>query len=418
VVSPDVSPDGRVTFRLVAPNAQQVTVAGVPGGVIAMQKNEQGIWTGTTSAPLPPDIYQYTFNVDGLTIVDPVNTRFSPAFNRVARSAFTVPGDNAWTPIAGTPRGAIAHHPFRSAVTNDEREFYVYTPPGYDPKRRQPYPILVLQHGLGDDAKAWTQYGGANTTLDNLINQGKATPMIMVNTLGYGTSNGGVGIDAPEMQQNFMRILNDEVLPVVYRQYNVSTNREAHAMAGLSMGGGQTVMGLNNLDNFAWFGSFSGAFNNWAQTIPFAKPPASPEVVAASEKAIEAAKVAQAAWQAATQQAAAASAAANPAPAGGRGGGRGDPARGAGSGPMFDARLPLLFPNLDARTNSRIKLLWIGVGTNDTLLGVNRQYREFLNTRGIKHTYVEFPNEGHVWPLWRRNFAEFAQLIFKQAALR
>jgi enterochelin esterase-like enzyme len=80
---------------------------------------------------------------------------------------------------------------------------------------------------------------------------------------------------------------------------------------------------------------------------------------------------------------------------------------------MFDARLPLLFPNLDARTNSRIKLLWIGVGTNDTLLGVNRQFRQFLNTRGIKHTYVEFPNEGHVWPLWRRNFAEFAQLIFK-----
>jgi enterochelin esterase family protein len=189
------------------------------------------------------------------------------------------------------------------------------------------------------------------------------------------------------------------------------------------MGGGQTVMGLNNLDNFAWFGSFSGAFNNWAQTIPFAKPPAPPEVAAAAEKAIAAAKIAQAEWQAATQQAAEARAAAtaasaaptaNNTPAGGRGGGRGgDPTRGAGSGPMFDARLPLLFPNLDARTNSRIKLLWIGIGTNDTLLGVNRQFRQFLNTRGIKHTYVEFPNEGHVWPLWRRNFAEFAQLILK-----
>jgi hypothetical protein len=86
---------------------------------------------------------------------------------------------------------------------------------------------------------------------------------------------------------------------------------------------------------------------------------------------------------------------------------------GVGGGPVFDARLPLLFPNLDARSNSRIRLLWIGVGTSDTLLGVNRQFRYFLNARGVKHTSVEFPGEGHVWPLWRRNFAEFAQKLFK-----
>ena len=285
-MSPQVLADGRVTFRLVAPNAQQVNVTGVPGGTIAMQKNEQGIWTGTTAAPLPADIYQYNFNIDGLSIVDPVNTKFSPAFGRVARSAFQVPGDNAWTPIPGTVRGAIAHHVFHSKVTDDDREFYVYTPPNYDPKRRQPYPVIVLQHGLGDDAKAWSHYGGANTTLDNLINQGRATPMIMVNTLGYGTANGGLGIDAPEMQGNFMRILNEEVMPLVYKQYNASTNPADHAIAGLSMGGGQTILGgLNNLDKFAWFGSFSGAFNNWAQTIPFAQPPASPAVVAAAAAA-------------------------------------------------------------------------------------------------------------------------------------
>jgi enterochelin esterase family protein len=381
---------------LAAPNAQQVDVTGIPGGNIAMQKNEQGIWTGTTAAPLSPDIYQYTFNVDGLSIVDPANTRFSPAFGRVACSAFQVPGDNAWTPISGTPKGAIAHHPFRSAVTNDEREFYVYTPPGYDPRRQEPYPVVVLQHGLGDDAKAWTHYGGANTTLDNLINQGKTTPMIMVNSLGYGTANGGAGIDAPEMQGNFTRILNEEVLPVVYKQYHASTDRNDHAIAGLSMGGGQAIMNLNNLDNFAWFGSFSGAFNNWAQTIPLANPPASAEVVAAAEKAIAAARAAREGGDRGDR--------------GGRGGrGRG----GAGSGPMFDARLALLFPNLDESANSRIKLIWIGCGTRDTLLGVNRQFRDFLNAKSVKHTYTEYPDEGHVWPLWRRNFVEFAQLIFK-----
>jgi enterochelin esterase family protein len=183
------------------------------------------------------------------------------------------------------------------------------------------------------------------------------------------------------------------VLPVVYKQYHASTNRNDHAIAGLSMGGGQAIMNLNNLDNFAWFGSFSGAFNNWAQTIPMANPPASPEVVAAAEKAITAARAAR---------------------EGGDRGGRGGRGRGgAGSGPMFDARLPLLFPNLDESDDSRIKLIWIGCGTRDTLLGVNRQFRDFLNAKGVKHTYTEYADEGHVWPLWRRNFAEFAQLIFK-----
>ena len=138
-MSPQVLADGRVTFRLAAPNAQQVNVTGVPGGNIAMQKNEQGIWTGTTAARSHRHL-SYNFNVDGLSIVDPVNTKFSPAFGRVARSAFQVPGDNAWTPIPGTVRGAIAHHVFHAKVTDDDREFYVYTPPNYDPNAASPTP--------------------------------------------------------------------------------------------------------------------------------------------------------------------------------------------------------------------------------------------------------------------------------------
>jgi enterochelin esterase family protein len=363
-----------------------------------MEKDSEGTWTVTTE-PLQPDLYAYTFVVDGLSIVDPGNTRFRPSYQSASQSAVLVPGDNAWTPIPGTPRGAIAHHLFRSAITNDERDFYVYTPPGYDPRREQPYPVVVLQHGLGDDAKAWTQIGGANTTLDNLINQRLATPMIMVNALGYGTANGGAGIDAPEMQQNFVRILNEEVLRAVYAHYNASTDRNDHAIAGLSMGGGEAIMGLNNLENFAWFGSFSGAFNNWAETIPFADPPASPSVVAAAERTIAEAREA--------------AATANSGAGRGRGRRGGFGRRGAGSGPIFDARLPLLFPNLDAKSNNQIKLLWFGVGTNDTLLGVNRQFRDFLDARGVAHTYVEFPDQGHVWQLWRQNFADFAPLLFK-----
>ena len=410
LVSPEVAPDRRVTFRFAAPNATQVTVTGISGQpAITMQKDERGVWTGT-SQPLAPEIYQYNFMVDGARVTDPSNSRFMTSYRRVDRSALLVPGDNPWTPVAGTPRGALAQHFYQSAVTNDEREFYVYTPPGYDPKRRQPYPVVFLQHGLSEDARSWIQQG-ANTTLDNLISQGKAVPMIMVASLGYGMPNGPAGIDAPEMQRNFMRILSEEVMPVVYKQYNASTNAVDHAIAGLSMGGGQTLLGgLNNLDKFAWFGAFSAALVNWQQTIPFAQPPAPPEVAAA----VEAARAEAAAAQAAARGAAPPDAAAQ-AGRGQRGapGGRGGMRRDLGSGPVFEARLPLLFPNLNARANSQIKLLWIGIGGDDPSVVATEQLNAFLNSRGIKYTYKVSPNEPHWWPLWHRQWAEFAQLIFK-----
>jgi len=179
LVSPEVGPDRRVTFRFAAPNAKEVTVTGITGfggPPIAMQKDERGVWTGT-SEPLEPEIYQYNFMVDGARVTDPSNAKLMASYHRMDRSYLLVPGDNPWTPVAGTPRGAVARHVYYSAVTNEEREFYVYTPPGYDPKRSKPYPVIFLQHGLGTDAYDWIQEG-ANTTLDNLINQGKAVPMI------------------------------------------------------------------------------------------------------------------------------------------------------------------------------------------------------------------------------------------------
>jgi enterochelin esterase-like enzyme len=398
LVSPEVGPDGRVTFRFAAPNATQVSVAGGFGmPTIAMQKDAQGVWTGT-SEPLAPEIYQYNFMVDGARVTDPSNSWLMTSYHRRDRSGLLVPGDNPWTPVAGTPRGAVAQHLYHSAVTNDEREFYVYTPPGYDPKRPRPYPIVFLQHGLSEDAKSWIQQG-ANTTLDNLISQGKAVPMIMVASLGYGMPNGPAGIDHPEMQRNFMRILTEEVMPAVYKQYNASTNPADHAIAGLSMGGAQAVFGgLNELDKFAWLGGFSAALVNWAHTIPFAQPPAPPAVVAAAEAA-------QAKAAAAPQ-----APAAPPAPPGTPGAAV---VRNFGAGPVFEARLPLLLPNLDARANNRIKLLWMGIGGDDPSIETHKELRAYLDSRGVRYTYVEVPNERHWWPLWHRHFAEFAQLIFK-----
>jgi enterochelin esterase-like enzyme len=405
LLSPEVGPDRRVTFRFAAPNATQVTVTGIAAAPITMQKDERGVWTGT-SEPLAPEIYQYNFMVDGARVTDPSNARLMASYHRMDRSYLLVPGDNPWTPVAGTPRGAVARHLYHSAVTNEEREFYVYTPPGYDPKRRKPYPVIFLQHGLGGDAHDWIQQGG-NTTLDNLISQGKAVPMIMVASLGYGTPNGPADIDHPEMQRNFMRTLTEEVMPVVYKQYNASTNPADHAIAGLSMGGAQAVFGgLNKLDKFAWFGGFSAALVNWAHTIPFAEPPAPPEVVAAAEAAQAKAAAAEAAARAAPPQA--------PAPPPARPGAPGGPiVRNFGAGPVFDARLPLRLPNLNAQSNKQIKLLWMGIGGDDPSIETHKQLRAYLDARGVKYTYVEIPNQRHWWPLWHRHFAEFAQLIFK-----
>ncbi len=370
VQSPEVSADGRITFRLRAPNAKEVEVRGITQQPIPMEKNADGVWSATTE-PLRPDLYAYTFVVDGLSILDPANTRFRPAYRRVSQSAVLVPGDMPWTPRPKAARGAVARHSFHSAVAGDERDFFVYTPPNYDPKRKEPYPVLYLLHGLGDDARAWTEVGAAHVTLDTLINQGKAVPMIMVNPLGYGTANGPADIDAEGMYPAFVRILTEEVMPRVEKAYNASTRPAGRAVAGLSMGGGEAVFGgLNNLDKFAWIGSFSGAFNNWYLTRPRAGGVVE---TAAPERGI-----------------------------GGRGG-----------LVLVESQLPNLFPRLDAKANGQIKLLWIACGTSDVLIGVNRQFKKYLDSRGVKATYTEIPDVGHVWPLWRQNLADFAPLIFR-----
>lgn len=403
MISPEVGSDRRVTFRFAAPNATRVSVTGFMGSGpnVTMQKDAQGIWTGT-SEPLEPEIYQYNFIVDGARVTDPSNVKLMASYHRMDRSYLLVPGDNPWTPEAGVPRGAVTQHLYLSDVTNQEREFYVYTPPGYDPKRRLPYPVLFLQHGLSEDARSWLQQG-ANTTLDNLIHQGKAVPMIIVMSLGYGTANGPADIDAPEMQQNFARMLTEEVMPAVYKQYNASTKATDHAIAGLSMGGGQTIfMGLNRLDKFAWFGGFSAALVNWAHSIPVAQPPAPPEVVAAAQAA-------QAKADAAAQSAPPPAANSGPPP----GAPGGTIMRNFGAGPVFEARLPLLLPNLNAQSAKQIKLLWMGIGGDDPSIETHKQLRAYLDARGVKYTYVEVPNQRHWWPLWHRQLAEFAQLIFK-----
>ena len=182
------------------------------------------------------------------------------------RTWCTCPGRR---PILGIERRAAWRSTsplLSSAVAEDERDFYVYTPPGYDPAAKTTYPVLYLLHGYSDDASGWTAVGRANVILDNLIAQGKAKPMIVVMPLGYGTmemitAGWGVWNRQDIRDENFSKFreaLLTEVMPKVEREYHITKDRSSRAIAGLSMGGSESLFtGLNNLDKFAWIGAFS-----------------------------------------------------------------------------------------------------------------------------------------------------------------
>jgi enterochelin esterase-like enzyme len=164
------------------------------------------------------------------------------------------------------PRGEVHVHFYKSAVADDQRNFFVYTPPGYDPTAKTTYPVLYLLHGYSDDASGWTLVGHANVIFDNLIAQGKVKPMMVVMPLGYGTmeiirlgwgawSHTGV---RDRNFSNFQKALLTEVMPKVESEYRVTKDRNSRAIAGLSMGGSESLLtGLNHLDQFAWVGAFS-----------------------------------------------------------------------------------------------------------------------------------------------------------------
>ncbi len=278
LVSPEVLSDSRVTFRLRAPNAKEVQVRGEGVGTSNLVKDDQGVWT-VTSQPLEPDIYVYSLVVDGLRVIDPSNPLLK--YNLLnTESQVLVPGPAtlAWQ-INNVPHGELHHHFYRSAICADDRDFVVYTPPGYDPTARKRYPVLYLLHGYSDDTSTWTSVGMANVILDNLIARGLAKPMLVVMPLGYGTmeivkAGWGRVRDRDLWQRNtdrFREALLNEVLPLVEKTYRVEADRKSRAIAGLSMGGSESLLtGLNTLDRFAWIGAFSsgGMTTNFATQFP------------------------------------------------------------------------------------------------------------------------------------------------------
>jgi enterochelin esterase-like enzyme len=349
--SPVVHTDGSVTFHFRAPHAQQVLLAREGAQPVAAEKDDQGVWSITT-APLPPDYYGYSFIADGVHLIDPLNHLLKP--NLISTDSMVhVPGPSSlpWE-LNDVPHGEIHHHFYKSAVAEDERDYYVYTPPGYDPAGKQTYPVLYLLHGFSDDASGWTAVGKANVILDNLIAQGKARPMIVVMPLGYGTMDfvqaGWNAWSNTELRdrnfKKFTEALLTEVMPKVESEYHVTKDRNARAIAGLSMGGSESLLtGLNHLDKFSWIGAFSSG----------------------------------------------------------------------GLPEDFAADFPSLGPQAqDAKTILQLHLVWIACGTDDNLIKLNRSLRAWLKSNGVQHTAIELPG-GHVWMLWRRNLADFAPLLFR-----
>jgi enterochelin esterase-like enzyme len=265
LVPPDVHPDGSVTFLFRAPNAKDVKLAREGAEPVEMQKDDQGVWSVTTS-PLQSDYYGYSFIADGVRSLDASNSAFVPNLISPGNSVH-VPGPPTlpWE-LNDVPHGEVHHRFYKSVVANDDRDYYVYTPPGYDASAKRTYPVLYLLHGFSDDASGWIAVGRANVILDNLIAQGGAKPMILVMPLGYGTMefvrqawNAWSNTELRDLNfAKFTQTLLTEVMPQVENEYRITKDRNARAIAGLSMGGSESLLtGLNNLDKFSWIGAFS-----------------------------------------------------------------------------------------------------------------------------------------------------------------
>jgi len=262
LISPEVHDNHTVTFRLLAPGMNSVSVSGTmfvgeeAGKRVPLVKGADGVWT-VTIGPLVPDIYIYSLQVNGVNIVDPNNTITGNAAQPAFGFLWVHGGAPAFYDAKNVPHGAVTQHFYHSPVTSGERSLLVYTPPGYDPSKK--YPVLYLMGGSGEDADSWTRNGQANFIMDNLLAEGKALPMIIVfpnNQVVHRSHPQHTELSFPLMEREYREV----ILPYIESRYSVINDRHGRAMAGLSMGGRHTqYVGLRNLDLFGSLGIFSAA---------------------------------------------------------------------------------------------------------------------------------------------------------------
>ncbi|MDT8401670.1 MAG: alpha/beta hydrolase-fold protein [Bacteroidales bacterium] len=383
-ISPEINSNGSVTFRLSAPDATSVTLNGdYPlGEGIMMIKDTTGNWSVTTVS-LKDDLFGYYFNVNGVRTIDPRNVYTIRDGSRYF-SVVNVPGTKSDNYIVNDiPHGTLSQEWYPSPALNMERRrMYVYTPPGYESGLER-YPVLYLLHGGGGDEDAWANMGKAPQILDNLIGKGKAKPMILVMTNGnsnqiaarnvISTTNigeelrGGTGGFRRNITQ-FPKSLVQDVVPFIDKNYRSVNKREGRAIAGLSMGGAQTFLAaFNNLDKFAWLGEFSGGFT----LLPDVAIPVTPPYNA-------------------------------------------DKLRGPDlSRSINTEKFLALLPELNEDANSKLRLLYISIGADDTLITTHNKLKEILNSLGVKYTLVEIPGYAHEWSFWRLILSDFVPRLFR-----
>ena len=265
ISSPDVHPDHSVTFRYYSKKANKVTLSGeFLKAPVAMTKDTSGIWS-VTVPPVKPDIYPYSFSVDSVQIADPNNT-YIFANERFKRSIVDIPGDQPLIhSVQNVPHGKISYRYYKSATLGTTRQLLVYTPPGFNANGKTKYPVLYLIHGGSDTEETWTKVGRANLIADNLIAQGKAKSMLIV--MPYGNVR-------PAPMPDFTKDMVADIVPFIEANYPVITESKGRAVAGFSVGGGQTLnIGLTNPSTFAYICSyapytateeFQKNFTNWS----------------------------------------------------------------------------------------------------------------------------------------------------------
>ena len=367
VKSPEINADNSVTFRLHAPKAITVQLTGdCVDGVVNMKEDSLGVWSYTTGK-LEPELYSYSFIVNGMRMLDPSNI-YQNRDVATWTSIFIVSdkkGDKGdLYSVNKVPHGNVSKVWYESPTLKLTRRMTVYTPAGYDKGKN--YPVLYLLHGAGGDENAWSELGRAAQILDNLIAAGKAKPMLVVMTNGnpntaaapgewdfgmYQPAMGGGGVQLPQaaasMDESFMDVVN-----FIEKNYKVAKNKASRAICGLSMGGGHSFQISKRFPNtFDYVGLFSAAISvgQWGDRTPLV------ERMNTNEE--------------------------------------------------YNKQMAALF-------GAKPKLYWIAIGKTDFLYQQNADLRKWLDSKGYPYTYRE-TDGGHIWRNWRIYLTEFSQMIFK-----
>lgn len=365
VVSPEIHDNNTITFRFKAPKAVRVQLTGdfLPvqknakfeaPGIVDLKEGQEGVWEYTTPEPLKPELYSYSFIVDGLRMNDPANVYLIRDVSTLT-NVFIIGGDRAdFYKVNPVPHGTVSRIWYDSPALGLERRMTVYTPAGYETSGKR-YPVLYLLHGMGGDEEAWISLGRTAQILDNLIAQGKAKPMIVVMPNGNASQEAAPGessrgmvpptMQLPKTMEGSYEQAFPEIVKFIDKNYRTIKSKSGRAIAGLSMGGFHSLhISKQYPDMFNYIGLFSAAImpNKEVSSLIY-------------ENMEEKLKV------------------------------------------QFDKN-PALY--------------WIAIGKTDFLYKANEEYRKLLDEKGYKYTYYE-SDEGHIWKNWRIYLTEFVPMLFR-----